>query len=154
MENPVGITSAEEERASVKTRLSLLFGALLVSSCTSGATIGQSIPSAALSAQPAARETVAVESILGDYTINTVRISHGFNADCTLHKDGEDAKGCDVVSAVTGKITSSTFTMYTEPRAKGCAVAEGHYKGDVTAKEVIPITFKAINLHCWKTARQ
>ena len=133
----------------MKTRLLALFGALLVSSCASGNGLDQTISNVPSSALRVSHETVGVLSILGEYTVNTVKITHGFNADCTLHKVGEDAKGCDVVSAFTGKITSSTFTMYTGHRADGCAVAEGHYKGEITKGEVIPIAFKAINLRCW-----
>lgn len=133
----------------MKTPLLVLFGALLLSSCANGNTLDQTASNVPPSVRHASPPTVGVKSILGDYTVNTVQIVHGFNADCTLHKDGDDAKGCEVTSVFTGKITSSTFTMYKGHRAEGCAVAEGHYKGDITKNEVIPITFKAINLSCW-----
>jgi hypothetical protein len=133
----------------MRTRLFVLLGALLVSSCASGNVPNQAISNVSPNARHVSNETVGVHSILGEYVINTVKITHGFIADCTLRKDGGDAKGCDVVSTFTGKVTSSTFTMYTGHRAEGCAVAEGHYKGNITKNEVIPITFKAINLNCW-----
>jgi hypothetical protein len=51
--------------------------------------------------------------------------------------------GCEVVSQSTATLKKATFTLYSQTKAKGCAMAVATYSGGIVVNGPLSLTFKA-----------
>jgi hypothetical protein len=94
---------------------------------------------------------IIIRSVGITYEEKGKEYSLGLNGTCTLHAqpDGE-VDGCYLTAGNTGFLEKSTYILFSEPNAGGCTVAEGHYRGDITKDDTIPIIFHWVTNKCYK----
>jgi hypothetical protein len=96
-------------------------------------------------------EKIIIRSVGISYEEKGKEYTAGLNGKCTLHAESNgQVDGCYLTAGNTGFLEKSSFFLFSEPNAGGCRVAEGHYRGDITENQTIPIIFYWVTNKCYK----
>jgi hypothetical protein len=99
----------------------------------------------------AADKQIIIRSVGITYEEKGKEYSLGLNGTCTLHPQSNGhVDGCYLTAGNTGFLEKSTYILFSEENAGGCRVAEGHYRGDITENQTIPIDFRWVTNKCYK----